>query len=213
MNDTVPPDRALDEECRNGLAASLKEMSKVVELVYGGLMRHKTARIGEAAELLKRLGKSELALSQKLISVLGDEEPEQRIGWAADLRELIGHVGRITRPLEHLGEAVSQKIKKGVLFSDKAVRELKELFEATRVLLVNAGDGLVTRNPTLKDHIERDANKIFRLLTDYATEHEERLVRGICSIEAGSLFLEMLDQFRSLTHHAKETVKSAGRAE
>ncbi len=204
MSNKTPPDKALDREYRTAIAASLKMMAESVELILDGFWRNKPEPLAEGEKLLKRADKSELALTQKLLDTLGEEEPEDRIGWAADLREAMGHVGGITRPLKRLREAVSQKVKKRVLFSDKAIRELNTLFNAAQNVLLNAGDGLITRNPTLTSHVTDGANRIFRLLSDYSTEHEERMVRGVCSIESSTLFLDMLDQFRSVAHHSKE---------
>lgn len=110
----------------------------------------------------------------------------------------------LTSGLTQLSLAVQNKIREGLLFSDKAVAEVRELFEGTGELLHHFQDLLLTRNPVLRQYILGKASEFEEKMRHFATEHEERLIKGICLPRSSTVYLALLDAFKEILWGLKE---------
>jgi hypothetical protein len=50
----------------------------------------------------------------------------------------------------------------------------------------------------LKKFVREEGLKIQRECADFATEHESRLIEGLCTPQAAPLFLAILEKFRQM---------------
>ncbi|SMC00057.1 hypothetical protein SAMN00808754_3246 [Thermanaeromonas toyohensis ToBE] len=106
--------------------------------------------------------------------------------------------------ISQLSIAVQNKIREGLLFSDKAVAEVRELFEGTEELLGHFQDLLLTRNSVLRQYILGKASEFEEKMRHFATEHEERLIKGICLPRSSTVYLALLDAFKEVLWGLKE---------
>lgn len=104
----------------------------------------------------------------------------------------------LTSGLAQLSLAVQNKIREGLLFSDKAVAEIRELFEGTEELLGHFQDLLVTHNSVLRQYIVGKTLEFEEKMRHFATEHEERLIKGICLPRSSTVYLGLLDAFKEI---------------
>jgi Na+/phosphate symporter len=107
------------------------------------------------------------------------------------LEFIAGKLGGLADPLE-------KKIKDGVLFSDKAVSQVNHLFDHQAGLLRSLLDILKTDNAMLKRFVAEEGQRLVQKCNDFATEHEARLIEGLCLPQAAPLFLAILDNMRTL---------------
>src|SRR3989338_4202319 len=89
--------------------------------------------------------------------------------------------------------SVKTKVNEDLLFSDKAIGELKYLSENTREVIKNAGDAFLTKNQFLLGHALEKGSHLNEIADSYALEHEERLIEGVCMPKASPVFLNMLE--------------------
>ncbi|MCL5024716.1 MAG: hypothetical protein M1497_15380 [Nitrospirae bacterium] len=115
-----------------------------------------------------------------------------------------GHLLRIGQSLEKLGGLIEKMTKENVLFSDKAIEEITYLFQRLIDLLRPTSDIILARNSILARYVDESEAGVMKRALEYATLHEERLVEGICAPLASSLFLNMLDEIKSIAWHAKQ---------
>lgn len=97
------------------------------------------------------------------------------------------------KSMDKLLEAVETKIMSGILFSERAVKELDILFDGLGAYLANIRDFLTTGNEVLRKHVKNEAEKYAGLAREFATMHEERLIKGICLPRSSSIYLNMLN--------------------
>lgn len=117
------------------------------------------------------------------------------------MQSLVTRLQVVGETLMALSSPISQKIKGGVLFSDKAVSQVNMLFDHQAGLLRSVMDVLKTDNAFLKRYIQEEGRKLVQSCNDFATEHEARLIEGVCLPQAAPLFLAILDQMRTAGQH------------
>ena len=112
--------------------------------------------------------------------------------------DLLKGLHRIVETLGGLGEPINKKMTENVLFSEKAVSQANGLFDSQAGLLRSVFDIIQTGNDYLKKFVQEEGAKTQRDCADFATEHETRLIEGLCSPQGAPIFLAILDKFRTL---------------
>jgi len=95
--------------------------------------------------------------------------------------------------VRNLLDQEKKKIASGVLLTEKAVNEIRELLALMQAQFQDATDYILTRNPRLKSSIRGEMEKLFKTVEQYATEHEVRLITGLCMAQASFLYLAIVD--------------------
>ena len=112
--------------------------------------------------------------------------------------------------LEGLSVPIARKIREGVLFSNKAVAQANQLFDHQAGLLRSILDVLKTDNDFLKRYVLEEGQKLVQSCNEFATEHEARLIEGLCLPQAAPLFLAMLNRLRAAGQHAVNIARILG---
>ena len=109
--------------------------------------------------------------------------------------------------LLELSTPIGRKMKEGILFSDKAVAQANQLFDHVTGILRSILDTLKTDNDFLKRYVLEEGQRLTQACNDFATEHEARLIEGLCLPQAAPLFLALLDGMRTIGQHAMNIAK------
>jgi len=126
----------------------------------------------------RKSGDEQLAL-MRVNSIL------ERLGVIAD------NIGGCKAPIE-------QKIRGGVLFSDKAVTQANFLFDQHTGIIRSVKDIFKTDNDFLKKYVLEEGRKLGQACLSFATEHEERMIEGLCLPQAAPIFLALLDRMGAI---------------
>ena len=132
---------------------------------------------------------------------------ENQKGFFIRLQSVLTHLQMVGDNLEALSTPIGKKMKEGVLFSDKAVAQTNQLFDHLAGILRSVLDALKTDNDFLKRYVQEEGQRLTQFCNDFATEHEARLIEGLCLPQAAPLFLAMLNGFRAAGQHAVNIVK------
>jgi Na+/phosphate symporter len=122
-------------------------------------------------------------------------------------QNLLGGLRQLLEILGGLGEPIHKKVKNGVLFSEKAVAQTNSLFDSQAGALRSVFDIIQTDNDYLKKFVQAEGLKIQRDSAEFATEHETRLIEGLCTPQAAPIFLAILDRFRRLGQQEAEMIQ------
>ncbi len=115
-----------------------------------------------------------------------------------------GHLERIGDEAETILRCIRIILTDGVPFSDRAVGEVDELMRRAADLLRITRDAILTRNRFLLDTLDREGAALADRAASCAEAHEARLIEGVCSPRASSLFLAILDALRGIQWHARQ---------
>ena len=126
------------------------------------------------------------------------------------LQSVLTHLQMVGDNLEALSTPIGRKIREGVLFSDKAVTQANQLFDHLTGILRSILDALKTDNEFLKRYVMEEGQRLTQSCNDFATEHEARLIEGLCQPQAAPLFLAMLNVLRTAGQHTVNIARILG---
>lgn len=188
----------IDEKLIEELGKSCTDILEIIELIRNGFNQHSFKILEQASEKARFLHKSENSILEKMIGDI-KEHPNARFFVA-----IPPHLERIGDKLESMINCTRIKTSEVIMFSDKAVNELNYLMDTVKNILKCMKDMIITRNGVLIKTTLDEAETFGKIASDYATEHEERLISGTCAPRASSIYLDMLDSLREIAVHSKE---------
>ena len=123
------------------------------------------------------------------------------LGTAEHLVFLPAALERIGDSVEALARCVQTIHREGVPFSERAVAEVRELFDHALELVGGITAAIRSGGGSSLPHT-RSAGEEFQKRSDQvALAHQERLLQGVCAPRASSIFLSMLDSFREIERY------------
>lgn len=197
---------SIDLRIREQLADCALIVDQLVEIVGTA----KKAFMRQRGQLLVQLNNQQDPLCRKIASFMS-KMTELATGKSAGEREfylqlhsVFTHLLIITDSTCRLEEILQRQIKEGVLFSDKAISQVGQLFDSQTEILSNFA--AIMRNGEIGIIQQTlDECKIQgQSCLNFATEHETRLVEGLCFPQAAPLFLAILDQTQTIARHEQE---------
>ncbi|MDQ7781319.1 MAG: hypothetical protein RDU20_00475 [Desulfomonilaceae bacterium] len=115
-----------------------------------------------------------------------------------------GHLERVGDLIEAILNVSRIKARDGIPFSDKALKELQDLFALFTEVLKTFRDVILNRNRNVLENLLTQNNKLAQMTVDFALAHEDRLLEGLCSPKASSLYLDILDSIKGANAHIKQ---------
>lgn len=125
----------------------------------------------------------------------------------AAMKEVVSHFLRICEHLEDMAETLRKKSRENILFSDRGVTEVSFLSQTLADILRATADLVLVRNPILIRYVLESETMVEKMTIEYATQHEERLIEGLCLPLAAPVFLSMLDSFKGIAREAKSVAE------
>jgi Na+/phosphate symporter len=162
-------------------------------------------------ETLKTLRKEivpEITNTIKEVAAALAKQPAAERGTGLRAQSVLTRLQVIADKLGGFAEPLEKKMKDGVLFSEKAVSQTNHLFDHQAGLLRSILDILKTDNDMLKRFVADEGQRLVQKCNDFATEHEARLIEGLCLPQAAPLFLEILDNMRALAQHESDIAQT-----
>jgi Na+/phosphate symporter len=179
----------------------LHKSLEMLELAEEGFIKNKTASLDNADAMAVEIHAKEDILTERLAKMAAtDNEARQYLSVPA-------HIEKIAINIKRISENSRNRIKEGLLFSDKAIAETEKLFAAGKSVLKKASDTAVTGSSAAMNAIAADCENLEHMANGFATAHEERLVTGECAPKSSSTYLCILYAFEDMGAHIKNMVK------
>jgi Na+/phosphate symporter len=159
--------------------------------------RHSRNTLGELQSLHGTVKQTVQDRARELKSLIarksgGEQVSLIRVHNTLDPLLVIGdNIGGCTDP-------IGRKIRGGVLFSDKAVTQANFLFDQHTGIIRSVLDIFKTDNEFLKKYVLEESRKLGQACIAFATEHEERMIEGLCLPQAAPIFLTLLDRMGAI---------------
>lgn len=139
-----------------------------------------------------------IANASRQVKAMITRRPEAGQQVMASMETVLSGLGAIDANLGSLADPIGKKIKGGVLFSDKAVAQTNYLFDQHAGMIRSLLDIVKTDNQFLKNYVNNEGRNLVQACADFATEHQERLIEGLCTPQAAPIFLAILDAMRGV---------------
>jgi Na+/phosphate symporter len=138
-------------------------------------------------------------LKSRAISIQDIIEEKDKTETQKQFLALIPSFQTIGLALENLISKMETKVELKILFSEKALAEIKELFATLEEQFRNTKDYIITKSPVLKTEIKAGWEKTFKLIDEYAIIHQNRLITGVCVPQASYLYLDIVDSIKRIS--------------
>jgi len=145
------------------------------------------------------------ATSQMEAALPGKSETEKTA--LLRLHSILSHLEIMSENIAGMAEPIRKKIQDDVLFTDKAFSQTNYLFNHQTGMLRSLLDIIKTDNDFLKKYVLEEGRVLIQLCLDVATEHETRMIEGLCMPQASPIFLAILDRMRLIWRHVLAIVK------
>ncbi len=178
----------------------MHKAQEMLELTENGFMKNKVSPLDQADDLAKEIHMKEDALTATLAKMASA---------SSEARTILGvpaHIEKIATSIKRINENSRNRIKEGLLFSDKAIVETGKLFTKSKEILKKSGEAAVTGAPAAVNAVLAESDALERMANDFATTHEERLVTGECSPKSSSTYLCILYAFEDMGAHIKDAL-------
>jgi Na+/phosphate symporter len=169
-----------------------------ISSIQTAFIYHKTLPLEESKAIAESIKKQEVLLTTRITEIIGDDPGAERYV------TIPGHLSRIAEDIEKFIDCVDKKIRENILFSDRAVNESVFLLQRLVEILRPTTDMILARNIFLSEYVQKSQSDLSKMADEYATLHEERLIKGVCLPPASSLYISMLDHIKQIAWHAKQ---------
>jgi phosphate:Na+ symporter len=188
------------------MAQEAKEMLLLSGELLSGWSREKSDRIMRKEDLVdvyeNRLGSYLVRISARGLSAEDGRSLSQLLHCIIDLERIADHAVNIRDSAEEMRE-------KGLVFSEQARKELRELRQAVEDIMEMTVESLLKTDswenlsPDSQNAAQQKA--VEHLRTELRSRHIERLCRGKCTIELGIIFEDLLTDYERICEHCQLT--------
>ena len=182
-----------EKELNQRLHEMFKEMLLVLESAKQGFLGENQMLLKEAEIKLTKILTSNLPFTEELVKKKTKDDVEKKY------LNLLPHLQLMAVTARNLINEKKKKIESHQLLTDKAVNEIKELFTLMQTQFGDTADYILTRNPHLRMHIRTGMETLFDRADDYVTEHQVRLISGVCMPKASFLYLAIVDCIKDVS--------------
>lgn len=117
------------------------------------------------------------------------------------LFHVVNDLERISDHAENIAEIDRLAVDGETKFSDIAKNEINEISDLLLKNINSAIEYIDTKNHDLYDEIEKTEGEVNMLVKQYRNEHMKRLSNGVCTVDSGILFLDLLTNFERISDH------------
>ena len=140
-------------------------------------------------------------LGTYLINFTGKELTEQQNKDVTKFLHTIGDVERISDHAMNIAECAKEIYEKHIIFSDAAENELQIIFAAVNEISHNAITAFINNDMDLAYRVEPLEELIDNLCDEMKLHHVDRLHRGICRLDQGFVFNDLLTNYERVADH------------
>ena len=174
---------------------------KMLVTTFEGFMEHNLAILGSVLKDEESLNNME----KELIKILIDSSKTKALSKNdfIILTDLVEDLEEIGDYCKDIIERVEIKIQENLLFSEDALEEYKHLYTVVESSLSDIVKAIEMSDRKFASRVGADQEHVDELVTEYRKSHAERLLKGICDLRAGNMFLNLLDFTAQIYHHTR----------
>ncbi|HOP86392.1 MAG TPA: hypothetical protein PKZ54_07955 [Syntrophorhabdaceae bacterium] len=179
------------------------EVIPLLTSIYKGFVSQKIELLKESRTKLREVWKKHLPETEHIISEKEKTEAEKRFIIA------LPHLQRVALAIDNLIDRMETKIQADVLFSPKAIEEIKQLMLTIGTEFNDVKNYCVNKNEENKKKVKEDLEKVWKLASDFEITHQNRLILGVCMPKASYLYIDITDSLKRIARELSEFAEYA----
>ncbi len=199
----------------NQARLEIKRMCGIVLEMFDMVMdvfHHPKEKLGTQVEQIIKLENLtdhlEKEISNFLVNILQNNISYEQSEEVSSLLHTVNELERMGDNCESLLKLIRRKYEQGIEFSDEAVKGINEIASKVREFLVLVNDNITIRNKDIMADSKFLEDRIDELRSELRKGHVNRLNEGVCDVNAGLIFIDMLSKFEKIGDHAFNVAES-----
>lgn len=172
-----------------------------IEISFDIIDNYDSKEIDKVKYLEDKTDKYEDIIGEYLVKLTGHRINEADALEATKLHKMIGDFERLSDHSVNITESVQELKDKNIKFSPQAEKELGILVSAVREIISITKKAFETNDPETSMCVEPLEQVIDELKEKLRTSHIRRLSKGECSIEAGFVWSDLLNNLERISDH------------
>ncbi|MGQ9843624.1 MAG: Na/Pi cotransporter family protein [Spirochaetota bacterium] len=192
-----------------------KRMCGIVLKMFDMVMdvfHHPKEKLGTEVEQIIKLENLtdhlEKEISGFLVSILQNNISYEQSEEVSSLLHTVNELERIGDNCESLLKLIRRKYEQKIEFSDDAVKGIDEIASKVREFLVLLNSNITIRNKDIMADSKFLEDRIDELRSELRKGHVNRLNEGVCDVNAGLIFIDLLSKFEKIGDHAFNVAES-----
>jgi Na+/phosphate symporter len=194
--------RKMDKEVGTKVIQVCQSLIKMLESSFQGFRKLSEESFSRVEEARKEVQHHSTELAKFIISESTSSEKGKE--WAKPYLSMASSLDRMTHNIEGIVDPLKAMVRDHILFSDRALREVNDIFQEAMNLLERLPDLILTQNKPLAQHIGEQVRSVFKIANGFSEEHEERLIQGICMPRSSPMYLGILESLKGVIAHTLE---------
>lgn len=192
----------MDKELEERLIRVSRSLGGMLEQTFQAFRRLNEESIRDVEHGKQEVRQHSAELTNLLISRSASSEKGKE--WTKPYLSMSSSFDRMSYNIEGVADRLRVMIREDIFFSDRAIREVNDVFQEAMDLLGILPDLILTRNKILAQHIGEKVRSVFKMANTYSEEHEERLIQGVCMPKSSPFYLGILESLKGVLTHVAE---------
>jgi Na+/phosphate symporter len=181
-----------NQEYLDAFERILDWMTVALDNVKQCLFSHDKQCLSGAQNEFKQMLVAALPLINRIIAQGEKNELEKK------LLMLVPSLQKIAQAMETILVRTKTKCDSAILLTERGMGELTQVISSVKELTRDTRDVFATGNPNLRKHARAEMEKITKMADDFALEHQQRLIIGVCTPQGSYLYVDMMDAFKRI---------------
>ena len=192
----------MDKEVGEKMSLVCQSLTKMLELSFHGFRKLSEESFSKVEEARKEVQQQSAELTNIIVSK--SSSPDHGKEWAKPYLSMASSLDRMAYNIEGIVDRLKAMTRDQVLFSDRAIREVNDVFQKAMDLQESLPDLILNEDKHLAQHIGEQVRSVFKIANGFSEEHEERLIQGICMPRSSPMYLGILESLKGIFTHILE---------
>ena len=192
----------MDKEVGERMSLVCQGLIKMLELSFHGFRKLSEESFAKVEEARKEVQQQSAELASFIVSK--SNSPDHGKEWAKPYLSMASSFDRMAYNIEGIVERLKAMTRDHVLFSDRAIREVNDVFQKAMDLQESLPDLILSQDKHLAQHIGEQVRSVFKIANGFSEEHEDRLIQGICMPKSSPMYLGILESLKGVFTHILE---------
>jgi Na+/phosphate symporter len=192
----------MDKEVGEKMSLVCQSLTKMLELSFHGFRKLSEESFSKVEEARKEVQQQSAELANFIVSK--SSSPDHGKEWAKPYLSMASSFDRMAYNIEGIVDRLKAMTRDHVLFSDRAIREVNDVFQKAMDLQEILPNLIQNQDKHVAQHIGEQVRSVFKIANGFSEEHEERLIQGICMPKSSPMYLGILESLKGIFAHILE---------
>lgn len=201
-------DRLLLDTPTAALKAATEEILVAADIAAEMIKNAMTSMIEGDAELIsvvhrqeKEINGLQTDVTQYLVEISRQNLDSEQSARIPALISSINNFERVGDHCEDIIELSESRINRNIVFSDIGISELRMMYQEVSKMAKECRESFAKEDIALASQAEAREDIIDQMTEEFREKHIERLEEGICSVQAGIIFLDVITHLERIADH------------